>query len=151
MSGLEQTIQAAVKTGLDQAVAAGTITAAQEQKLLTGLQSRLDRLVNAPHPLRGLIPQRAVKARGLVAVVAGYLGVTAPQLKSELQGGKTLAQVATAHGKTVAGLEQAITSAVKTRLDRVVAAGQITSAMEKTILSRLTSNLDAIVNHSFTH
>jgi hypothetical protein len=153
VSGLEQTITTAVKARLDQAVTAGKLTSAQEQALLNRLQSRLDTLVNTPHPLRTALGARAhgLGARGIVAAVAGYLGVTAQQLKTELMGGKTLAQVATEHGKTVAGLEQTITSAVKARLDKAVAAGLITSQREQTILSKLASHLDAIVNHSFTH
>jgi hypothetical protein len=153
VGGLEQAITSAVKARLDKAVSAGKISSTQRQTLLNRLQSRLDTLVNSPHPLRAALGARAhaLRARGIVAAVAGYLGVTAQQLKTELMGGKTLAQVATEHGKTVAGLEQAITSAVKARLDRAVAAGLITSTREEAILSRLASHLDAIVNHSFTH
>jgi hypothetical protein len=153
VSGLEQAITSAVKTGLDKAVTAGKITSAQELALLSRLQSRLDTLVNSPHPLRSALGARAhaLKARSIVAAVAGYLGVTAQQLKTELMGGKTLAQVAAEHGKTVAGLEQTITSAVKTRLDRAVAAGLITAKREQAILAEVSSHLDAIVNHSFTH
>jgi hypothetical protein len=83
--------------------------------------------------------------------IADYLGLTTAELRTQLTGGKTLAQVATEHGKTVAGLEQAITSAVKARLDKLVAAGLITASREQTILSLLKSHLDTIVNHSFTH
>jgi hypothetical protein len=153
VSGLEQAITSAVRARLDKAVTAGKITSTQEQRLLHRLQSRLDTLVNTPHPLRAALGARAqaVKARGIVAAVAGYLGVTAQQLRTELTGGKTLAQVATEHGKTVAGLEQAITSAVKARLDKLVAAGLITASREQTILSLLKTHLDTIVNHSFTH
>ncbi len=153
VTGLEQTISSAVKARLDQAVASGKLTSAQEKVLLSRLQSRLDTLVNSAHPLRSALGARAhaLRARGIVAAVAGYLGVTAPQLKTELMGGKTLAQVATEHGKTVAGLEQAITSAVKARLDKAVAAGLITSQREQAVLTRLANHLDAIVNHSFTH
>ena len=149
VSGLEQTIESAVKSRLDQAVTAGKITAAQEQKLLTGLQSRLDTLVNKAHPLAGI--RHGLKAHGLLTTVAGYLGVTAEQLKSELMAGKTLAQVATEHGKTVAGLEQTITSAVKARLDKAVAAGLISAQTEQQILDRLAAHLDTLVHKSFTH
>jgi hypothetical protein len=76
--------------------------------------------------------------------------VTPQQLRTELEAGKTLAQVATAHGKTVAGLEQAITSAVKTRLDKAVAAGYLNASTEQKILTRLGQRLDALVNRSFT-
>jgi len=77
--------------------------------------------------------------------------VTPAQLRTELKAGKTLAQVATEHGKSVAGLEQAITTAVKTRLDKAVTAGKITSAQEQKVLSGLQSRLDKLVNRTFAH
>jgi hypothetical protein len=150
VSGLEQTITSALKTKLDAAVAAGKLTSTQESAILTAVSSRLDKLVNTAHP--------AVKARigarirrGLVRVSATYLGVTPAQLRTELKAGKTLAQVATEYGKSVAGLEQAITTAVKTRLDKAVTAGKITSAQEQKVLSGLQSRLDKLVNRTFAH
>ena len=77
--------------------------------------------------------------------------MTAQQLRTELEAGKTLAQVATAHGKTAAGLEQAITSAVKTRLDKAVAAGYLKVSTEQKMLARLSDRLDQLVDKSFAH
>ena len=148
VSGLEQTIETALKTRLDAAVAAGKLSSTQEATILEAVSSRLDKLVNATHP--------AVKARigarlrrGLMRVSATYLGVTPAQLRTELKAGKTLAQVATEHGKTAAGLEQAIETAVKNRLDKAVTAGELTSAQEQKVLSRLQSRLDKLVNRTF--
>jgi len=149
VGGLEQTIETAVKARLDKAVAAGVITGAQEQKLLSGLQSRLDALVNRVHPVAAL--RHGFRARALVRVAAGYLGLTPQQLRSDLVAGKTLAQVASEQGKTVAGLEQAITSAVKARLDKAVTAGRISAQTEQKLLARLQSRLGELVDHSFTH
>ena len=53
---------------------------------------------------------------------------------------------ATAKGKTASGLEQAMTKAMKTRLDRVVANKMLTSAQEQKILSRLSAAVATIVN-----
>jgi hypothetical protein len=78
-----------------------------------------------------------------------YLGLTRMLLLTRLSSGQSLAQIAKAQRKTTAGLEQAITTAVKTRLDRAVARGLITSAREQGILSRLKARLDAVVNRSF--
>jgi hypothetical protein len=46
VSGLKDAILAAAKTRLDQAVAAGRLTAAQEQTILDRLKMRLDAFVN---------------------------------------------------------------------------------------------------------
>ena len=145
VGGLEQAIESAVTARLDQAVAAGKITAAQEQAILAKLQTRLDTLVNTPHPGRGLV--RGGVRRALIRIAAGYLGLTPQQLRSDLQSGQSLAQIAAAQGKNVAGLEQTLIAAVKARLDQAVAAGKITAAQEQAILSRLTARLNALVTH----
>ena len=78
--------------------------------------------------------------------VATYLGLTNAQLFGQLQSGKSLAQIAAAKGKTVAGLEQAMTAPVKKALDAAVAKKAITAAREKQILSRYASSLSARIN-----
>ena len=88
---------------------------------------------------------------GLVGAVTGYLGISAKELRVDLASGKSLAQIATAHGKTAAGLEHAITSAVKTRLDKAVVAGYLKASTEQKVLARLSDRLDQLVNKSFAH
>jgi hypothetical protein len=84
----------------------------------------------------------------IVSAVTGYLGLTAQQLGTDLRSGETLAQIATAQGKSVSGLEQVIEAAVKSRLDQAVAAGKITSQREQLILSRMPAKLDKLVKSS---
>lgn len=81
---------------------------------------------------------------------ASYLGLTDAQLFQQLRSGKSLAQIATAKGKTVSGLEQAMTSAMKTRLDKLVASKAITSAQEKQILNRFSAGVAKIVSQKGT-
>jgi hypothetical protein len=85
---------------------------------------------------------------GELSSAAGYLGLTDAQLLTQLRTGKSLAQVAKDKGKTTAGLEQAMTTAFTTRLDKAVAAGRITKAQEHTILNRFKSRLDRRVNRA---
>src|SRR3954452_24730474 len=68
---------------------------------------------------------------------AAYLGITEAQLRTELESGKTLAQIATAHGKTAAGLVQALYDAKKKDLDAAVAAGKLTRAQADAMLNVL--------------
>jgi AraC-like DNA-binding protein len=77
---------------------------------------------------------------------ASYLGLTDAQLFQQLASGKSLAQIATAQHKTASGLEQAITTSIKTRLDKLVANKMITAAQEKAILQRLSSRLATAIN-----
>jgi hypothetical protein len=83
---------------------------------------------------------------GDISSAAGYLGLTNAQLFQQLSSGKSLAQIATAKGKTVSGLEQAMTASVKSRLDKLVAAKAITAAQEKQFLSRFSARLSQEVN-----
>jgi hypothetical protein len=69
------------------------------------------------------------------AAIASYLGVTTAQLRTDLQSGQSLADVATAQGKTVSGLEDAIVADASSHLDA-------------TQLANLKSHLDDIVNHT---
>jgi len=147
VTGLEQAIEAAVNSRLDQAVAAGKLTSQRKQLILSRLPARLDKLVNSSHP--GALIRLAILRRGLLKVSAAYLGVTPPTLRAQLHAGKTLARVATDQGKTVTGLEQAIEAAVTTRLDKAVVAGRITSQREQLILARLPARLDRFVNRTF--
>lgn len=83
---------------------------------------------------------------GDLKAAATYLGLSAEELFQQLAGGKSLAQIATAKGKTAKGLEQAMTSAMQTRLDRLVANKVITAAQAKDILSRFSARLSRVVN-----
>ena len=77
---------------------------------------------------------------------AKYLGLTEAQLHTQLESGKTLAEIAKAQGKTVDGLEKALTAATKTKLDAAVKAGAITQAQADDLLKRATDHLDDLVN-----
>jgi AraC-like DNA-binding protein len=83
---------------------------------------------------------------GRVGVVSKYLKLTPQQILSELRSGKSLAQVATEHGKTADGLKTQLTNAAKARLDKAVSKKLITSAQEQVILGRLSSRLDKLIN-----
>jgi hypothetical protein len=78
--------------------------------------------------------------------VTTYLGLTPQALMTQLRSGKTLADIATAQGKTADGLKAAITSAVTTQLDAAVTAGKLSKDQETKVLAGLTAKLDDFVN-----
>jgi hypothetical protein len=82
---------------------------------------------------------------GAVDAAARYLGLTDAQLRDRLLGGKSLADIAKAQGKSPDGLKAAIRDAVKAKLDKAVASKALTQAREDRILSRLDARLDEIV------
>ena len=77
---------------------------------------------------------------------AKYLGLTEAELRTQLEAGKTLAEIAKAQGKTVDGLEKALTADAKAKLDAAVKAGTITQAQADELLKRTTDHLDDLVN-----
>jgi polyhydroxyalkanoate synthesis regulator phasin len=93
----------------------------------------------------------AVAARphtGPLQAAAAYLDVTVAELRVQLRNGKSLAQVATAEGKSVEGLKAAILADAKARLDRRVARGGLTEEQAAKALEHLESRLDQIVNRT---
>ena len=139
-SGLITALTTAAKAKLDAAVTAGTLTQAQEDSIVASLNDRITSFVNATPKAGGL------HGPAFLDTAATYLGLTQSELKTALDGGKTLAQVATDKGKTSAGLISAIAAAAKANLDTAVAAGRLTQTEEDTLITNLTSRVTAFVN-----
>ncbi len=78
---------------------------------------------------------------------AAFLNISASALASDLNGGKTLAQEATAKGKTAADLITAIVAGQKTNLDNEKAAGWITADQETKLLAAYTGAVTELVNN----
>jgi hypothetical protein len=146
---LRNALTGAFEDQLQAAVKAGKLTQAQAN----AIKQRIENRAGAPLPF--LPPGHRFFLRpgpeGVLGAAATYLHLTRDQLLSQLSSGKTLAQIAKAQGGTSAGLEAAITAAVKARLDKAVAAGRITSAQEQQMLSRLTARLNALINRTAPH
>jgi hypothetical protein len=160
---LTQALNGATLDQLQAAVKAGRLTQAQADKLAQRLKQKGaaraipfgfgfgfglgPRFVHPPGP--GFPGPRfgGGLARPFeLQAAASYLGLTDAQLFRQLAGGKSLAQIATSRGKTATGLEQAMTSDIKTRLDKLVANKMMTAAREKAVLSRLSARLAKVIN-----
>lgn len=95
----------------------------------------------------------AVAARsvtpGDMAVAAGYLGISEPQLRKALRTGKTLAEVAGATGgRSPAGLVGALVAAKTARLEAAVRAGKVPKTQERARLIDLRRRSEAEVHRS---
>lgn len=93
----------------------------------------------------GLSGGRHVQAgqQTVLAAAARYLGMTQAELRIQLQDGKSLAEVATAQGKPVSGLKDALLAAITSRVN---ANTGLTAEQKAAILAQVKSNLDTIVN-----
>jgi len=72
--------------------------------------------------------------------------VTPVALRNELRSGKSLAQVATAKGKSVDGLKAALVAAIKTRVDAAKAAGKLNAARADRLLQRAPQLVERLVD-----
>jgi ribosomal protein S20 len=135
-SKLQAALRGALLDRLDAAVKAGRLTQAEADRLKKRIESgRLPFF--GPRGRFGPGERFIGPRHGPISTAARYLGLTDRQLLMDLAGGKTLAQIARAQGKSVSGLEQALLAAAKTRLDRLVTAGLITKDQEQRHLRRL--------------
>jgi hypothetical protein len=78
---------------------------------------------------------------------AAFLSISVQTLTGDLAGGKTLAQEATAKGKTASDLIDAIVKSQQTNLDNEKAAGWITADQETAILAKYKDAVTDLVNN----
>jgi polyhydroxyalkanoate synthesis regulator phasin len=152
---LSSALKQALKNRVDEAVKSGRLTKAQADRLKQAID-------DGDAPLFGLGPRRfhdhghfgfrghvhGPFAEGLKAA-ADYLGLTRAQLMTELRGGKSLAQVAKAHGKTADGLVDALMKQADEKLDQAVKNGRITEAEKTEMLAGLKQRITDLVNGRF--
>ena len=141
-SKLSDALKKALGDRVDAAVAAGRLTQDEGNALKERIQSD-------DFPLFGGLHHRGLGRGGpfgSLNAAADYLGLTEEQLRSELAGGKSLAQVAKDRGKSTDGLVAALVAAAKERLDASVSAGRLTQAQADEMLDGLRDRIADMVN-----
>ncbi|TRZ74469.1 MAG: hypothetical protein D4R95_00835 [Actinobacteria bacterium] len=81
-----------------------------------------------------------------VAGIAAILNLSESDLKSQVQSGKTLAQIATAQGVDVKLVIDAIVASMKSHLADAVTSGKLTQAEADTKLADVTTKVTEMVN-----
>jgi hypothetical protein len=142
---LENALEDALAERLDAAVAAGRLTEEQAAELK-------ERLEDGTLPLFG---GRGLGHHGFglhgpasLDAAAEFLGLTQAELRTQLEDGKSLADVAEAEEKSVAGLKAALLAAAKEELAEAVEAGRLTDAQRDEVLERFEDRLDDVVNRT---
>lgn len=144
------TLQGAMKQAeldrVQQAVKSGKLTSAQASKIEARINS--GKLGPGFGALGGRHPMRP-GIGGALQAAATYLGVTPQQLRADLRGGQSLSDVAAAtSGKSVQGLEAAITSSLESSLQQAVTAGRITQQQAQTREARLQPLVQRLVTRT---
>jgi hypothetical protein len=153
-AALTAAIKKAMTDQIEAQVTAGTLTKAQA----TAIEARLAQADAPLFALGGRGGPGGDHGHGFggpggpvsLDAAATYIGVTATELRTQLEAGKTLAAIATANGKTADGLKAALTTAATKDLDAAVTAGKLTATQEKTILANLPARLDDEINEAHT-
>jgi hypothetical protein len=158
---LNAALKGAAIDRVDAALAAGRITQAQADAIKAAINAgRLPLGLGLGLGLRAGIGAGLGRGPGMgmgmrfhgvfgplaLGPAATYLGLTADQLRTQLESGKSLADIAKAQGKSVDGLEQALVSAAQSKLDQAVKDGRITSAQRDQVLAKIKADIADLVN-----
>lgn len=84
----------------------------------------------------------------VVQTASAYLGLSLGDLRTQLQSGKSLAQIAEAAGKTKDGLVQAIVADEIAQIDKAVANGKLTAEQAARLKTGLTERVTAMVERT---
>lgn len=145
---LTDALKQALKNRVDEAVKDGLLTKEQAARI----KERIDA---GDVPLFGLGPGPGFRHHGgglfhaRFDAAAKYLGMTEAELRQALEGGKSLAQVAKDHNKSVDGLVNTLVGGAEKKLDKAVAAGRLTEAEKKEMLAGLKDRITDLVNGRF--
>jgi hypothetical protein len=141
---LDAALKQALENRVDAAVQAGMLTKAQGDALKARIAAGDVPLVGLGGP--GFGHRHGGPFKVAFDKAASYLGLTQAQIRTRLENGDTLAEIAKAQGKSVDGLVDTLVAAAKTELDQAVDAGRLTKAQRTEILAELPSRIKDAVN-----
>ena len=138
----------AIKDALKGLVSDGTITQSQADKVATTLDQNLPRRGPGFPGGMGMHGMRPFGGPHLhPADVAKILGITPQELRTQLESGKTLAQIAAAQGISKSELIDKLVAAAKADLAADVKAGRLTQAQADKISADLEARITERVDH----
>ena len=149
-SELSAALKKALSNRVDQAVKDGRLSKAEGDALKARINSGQFPLFGVP---RG--PGFGHFGRGhfgfghehFLSTAAGYLGLTEAQLRTQMNNGKSLAQIAKDRDKSVDGLVDKLVAAKKERIEAAVKAGRLTRAEANEIEADLKQQVTDFVNN----
>jgi hypothetical protein len=147
-SGLIDALVSAEKDELAQAVKDGSLTQSRSDQIASSLKDRITSLVNGAFGRRGGPPPDMGRGPSDdLQAAAGYLGISATDLMTQLRSGKTLATIADAtNGKSSSGLVDALVAHEQSELAQAVKDGKLTQAQADQLGVSLNERETAFVN-----
>src|SRR5918999_739366 len=144
---LTAALRKALANRVDAAVAAGRITRAEGNALKARINSGEMPLFGGPHRGFGKFGRGPHMHLHSLTAAAEYLGLTQAQLRTQLNAGRTLAQVARNRDKSVDGLIDALVAAQNEKLDQAVEDGRLTQAQADQIKQGQRARITDFVNN----
>lgn len=142
---LQSAIQQTESELIDEGVASGRITAERaaemKQRIAEGKGMGFGHRGGPGHGRGG-------PKLGGMQDIAGIIGIDGATLRTEMESGKTLAQIAEAHGKSRADVKAALLKSGAERLDKLVAEGKITAEQKQSMLDQLSTRIDTMLDAS---
>lgn len=126
-------------------VADGTLTQDQLDKVVTALESAGP--MGGPGGGRGDQGGRGGMGRGL-DTVANLLGITVDDMRTAIEGGQTIAQLAEANGSSAQAVIDALVAEMKAHFDEEVAAGEHTQEDADARIADATTRITEMVNNT---
>jgi uncharacterized protein YidB (DUF937 family) len=125
-----------------------TVIDAMVTEVTADAREHITALVNGQLPAMGDHhgPRGVIRAE--LSKVAETIGVTTDELKTALQGGQSIADVAEANGVDVQKVIDTLVADATARIDAKVASGDLTAERAATMKENLTERITALVNHA---
>ena len=145
---LSSAFKTALKNRIDQAVKDGHLTQAEANRMKAAIDRESVPMLGPGFGFRHGGPRLHREHHGLEAA-AKYLGMTEAALRTQLQNGKTLAQVAKDRNKSVDGLVTALVAEKKARIEQAVNDGHLSQAQADQLVAGIKEHVTAMVNGRF--
>jgi len=143
-------VSGAMNAAIDQAVTDGKLTAQQAATMKSKVGERASNFVNNTRPPKagnGDGPRgRGARFGDPLATAATALGMSQEELRSALQGNKTIAQVATERGVDPNTVITALTNAANAAIDQAVTDGRLTAEQATNAKAKAAEHSTRIVN-----
>ena len=137
-----------IKATLDDLVKKGTITQAQEDAILQALKDAAP----SPRPKTPAAPRVPTVASFLgdqLKATATFLGLSPKELLTQLQAGKSIADVAVSLNKSTTDLAALLTKNANDRIDLAVAAKKLTADQGTALKSKVAAEVTSFLQRSF--
>jgi AraC-like DNA-binding protein len=145
---LSNAFKTALKNRIDQAVKDGRLTQAEATRMKAAIDREAVPMFGPGFRHHGGPGHFGRGHRGLESA-AKYLGMNEAVLRTQLESGKTLAQVARDRNKSVDGLVDALLAEKRTRIQADVKAGRLTQAEANEFVQGLRARVTDMVNGRF--